>query len=84
MFRLRSEAGLGLVAALISLLSDDKSTIARFLLERILRRLLDRIYTEQDFDDSLAWLSFPQLPQQQRKTWARFAILTLVRVINSD
>ena len=84
-FRQRSEAGLGLVASLISLMSDEKSTIARFLLERMVRRLLDRIYSGKDLSDApdhLAWLAFPALPQQQQKTWASFAIQTLVRIIH--
>jgi len=79
--RQKSDAGLGVMAALISLMSNEKSTIARFLLERMLRRLLDRIYSEKDLNGApinLAWLSFPALPQHQQKTWATFAIQTLV------
>ena len=75
------------MAALISLMLNEKSTIAKFLLERMLRRLLDRIYSRKDLDGApinLAWLSFPDLPQHQQKTWATFAIQTLVRFISSS
>jgi len=46
----------------------------------MLRRLLDRIYSGKVLDApiNLAWLSFPALPQHQQKTWATFAIQTLV------
>ena len=74
------------MAAFISLMTDEKSTIARFLLDRMLRRLLDWIYNGKDLNDApnnLAWLSFPALPQQQQKAWATFAIQTLVGIINS-
>ena len=74
------------MAALISLMSDEKSTIARFLLDRMVRRLLDLIYSGKDLNEApnnLTWLSFPALPQQQQKTWATFAIQTLVGIINS-
>jgi len=79
--RIRSEAGLGVMAALISLLSDEKSTMARFLLERMLRRVLDRIYGGKELNNdasSYSWLSFPSLPYRQQKTWATFSLQTLV------
>ena len=72
------------MVVLVSLLPDKKFTMARFLLERMLRRLLDRIYSgemERELQD-VSWLSFQSLPNHQRKTWANFSIVTLVSIIN--
>ena len=84
MFRLNSEAGVGLVAALISLLSRGKLNVSRMLLDRLLRRLLDHIYNSKEKEDvkeqSWSWITFHSLPHSQRKVWAKFAIRILVRI----
>ena len=80
-FRLNSEAGVGLVAALISLLYRGKLNVSRMLLDRLLRRLLDHIYNSEKEDvkeQSWSWISFHSLPHSQRKVWAKFAIRILV------
>ena len=83
-FRLNSEAGVGLVAALISLLYRGKLNVSRMLLDRLLRRLLDHIYNSEEKEDvkeqSWSWISFHSLPHSQRKVWAKFAIRILVRI----
>ena len=82
MFRLNSEAGVGLVAALISLHSRGKLTVSRMLLDRLLRRLLDHIYSREEKEDVKeqywSWISVYSLPHSQRKVWAKFAIRILV------
>ena len=83
-FRLNSEAGVGLVAALISLLYRGKLNVSRMLLDRLLRRLLDHIYNSEEKEDvkeqSLSWISFHSIPHSQRKVWAKFGIRILVRI----
>ena len=83
-FRLNSEAGVGLVAALISLLYRGKLNVSRMLLDRLLRRLLDHIYSSEEKEDvkeqSWSWISFHSVPHSQRKVWAKFAIRILVRI----
>jgi len=80
--RLISEAGVGLVAALVSLLYRGKHNVSRMLLDRLLRRLLDHIYNSEEKEDvkeqSWSWISFHSLPHSQRKVWAKFAIRILV------
>ena len=70
------------MVVLVSLLPDKKFTMARFLLERMLRRLLDRIYSGEMELHGVSWLSFQSLPNHQRKTWANLSIVTLVSFIN--
>ena len=84
-FRLISEAGVGLVAALVSLLYRGKHNVSRMLLDRLLRRLLDHIYNSEEKVDvkeqSWSWISFHSLPHSQRKVWAKFAIRILVSML---
>ena len=84
LFRMNSKAGVGLVAALISLLYRGKLNVSRMLLDRLLRRLLDHIYSSEEKEDvkeqSWSWISFHSVPHSQRKVWAKFAIRILVRI----
>jgi hypothetical protein len=74
-----TEAGRGMLAAIVTLGSDGRDPAAGRLLEDLLRALLDSLHCSKPDEHlgDLSWLGLPHLPPAPRAWWGRLGLRLL-------